>query len=84
IKVSLVNAHPITGRTHQLRVHFKAIGHPIIGDKLYGEKQTDQVAKLIDLNRQFLHASEITVDNQTFTSKLSPDLEKALTSLTCV
>ncbi len=33
---SLVNMHPHTGRTHQLRIHFAAIGHPILGDKLYG------------------------------------------------
>ena len=46
---SLVELRPITGRTHQLRVHLAAVGHPIIGDDLYGEK-----SPLID--RQCLHA----------------------------
>lgn len=58
-KVSLVEAHPITGRTHQIRVHFKAIGHPLVGDKLYGEKSTIDIAKTLKLNRHFLHASKI-------------------------
>lgn len=35
--MSLVRLHPITGRTHQLRIHLEAIGHPIVGDTLYGE-----------------------------------------------
>ncbi|MFA6651008.1 MAG: RNA pseudouridine synthase [Candidatus Paceibacterota bacterium] len=51
---TLVEAHPRTGRTHQIRVHLAAIGHPIVGDNLYGgkkEKKSDIVA-----GRQFLHA----------------------------
>ncbi|MDR3646207.1 MAG: RluA family pseudouridine synthase [Candidatus Babeliales bacterium] len=47
--MSLVEVNLITGRTHQIRVHFAAIGHPVIGDELYGK-----VSKLI--NRQALHA----------------------------
>ena len=46
---SLVELRPATGRTHQLRVHLAAVGHPILGDDLYGEK-----SPLID--RQALHA----------------------------
>lgn len=49
-KFALLEVSPLTGRTHQIRVHFSAIGHPIIGDKLYGPK----TASLLD--RQFLHA----------------------------
>ncbi len=44
-----------TGRTHQIRVHFSHIGHPIIGDKLYGNKE-----KEIELSRHFLHSYEIS------------------------
>lgn len=51
---SLVAAHPITGRTHQLRVHFAAVGHPIAGDTLYGAPTPPA-----GLTRQFLHASRL-------------------------
>lgn len=81
-KVSLVECHPVTGRTHQLRVHLKAIGHPIIGDGLYGEKKTDQIAKAIGLTRQFLHASRLclptAVEQQCYASPLAGDLLQAL------
>ncbi|MBQ1632146.1 MAG: RluA family pseudouridine synthase [Clostridia bacterium] len=50
---SLVRLTPFTGRTHQLRVHMAHIGHPLVGDWLYGERST-----LID--RPALHASELT------------------------
>lgn len=39
--ISLLEIHPQTGRTHQIRVHLKSIGHPICGDKLYGKKNDD-------------------------------------------
>ncbi len=53
---TLLNVFPKTGRTHQIRVHFSTIGHPIIGDKIYGNKLSDQIAQSIELKRQFLHA----------------------------
>ena len=37
VEASLVELQPVTGRTHQLRVHLAAVGHPILGDDLYGE-----------------------------------------------
>ena len=46
---ALVEIHPVTGRTHQIRVHFAAIGHPLIGDQLYGTLSKH-------LKRQALHA----------------------------
>ncbi len=48
---TLVEAFPQTGRTHQIRVHFKAVGHSVAGDKLYGSKG--------ELSRQFLHANSL-------------------------
>jgi len=57
--VSLIEAHPITGRTHQIRVHLKYLSHPIIGDKLYGDKRGDSIAKKLGLNRHFLHAQQL-------------------------
>lgn len=77
-KVSLVEAHPITGRTHQIRVHFKAIGHPLVGDKLYGEKKTDEIAKAVGLSRQFLHSSKIIIENKEYQSIMPEDLKQVL------
>ncbi len=47
---SLLEVFPRTGRTHQIRVHLASLGHPIVGDKLYGG------GKVKDLDRLFLHA----------------------------
>ncbi len=49
---SLVELKPVTGRTHQLRVHMKYIGHPILGDPLYGEEKAD---------RLYLHAGKLEI-----------------------
>ena len=77
--VSFVEATPITGRTHQIRVHFKAIGHPLVGDKLYGERASDEVAKLLELNRQFLHAYQLSLPSgETYQAELPSDLLTAL------
>jgi len=48
---TLVRVEPETGRTHQIRVHFASIGHPVTGDKVYGRRRTP-----LPLGRQFLHA----------------------------
>jgi 23S rRNA pseudouridine1911/1915/1917 synthase len=76
---TLLELKPLTGRTHQLRVHLSSIGHPIVGDKLYGGRML--------LNRQFLHASFLSFSHPTtnvkleFESKLPLDLESLLTKL---
>jgi 23S rRNA pseudouridine1911/1915/1917 synthase len=67
-----------TGRTHQIRAHLRAIGHPVAGDPEYGH------AGLLGLRRQFLHATRlafrhpITGAAVDVTSPLPPDLEAAL------
>lgn len=76
----LVKLH--TGRTHQIRVHMKAIGHPLMGDSLYGGKSQ----KLLGLNRQFLHAKKIEVRLPDATwieaeSELPNDLREVLKKL---
>ena len=53
-KVSLVEAIPETGRTHQLRVHFSHLSHPIIGDDIYG-RQSEHIS------RHALHAYSLTI-----------------------
>jgi len=52
---TLVEAEPETGRTHQVRVHFASIGHPLAGDPVYGYRKQ----RLILLRRQFLHAQAL-------------------------
>ena len=44
---ALLQVQPITGRTHQIRVHMAAIGHPIVGDSTYGQKSTDDIRTLL-------------------------------------
>ncbi|HXR61450.1 MAG TPA: RluA family pseudouridine synthase, partial [Solirubrobacterales bacterium] len=67
-----------TGRTHQIRAHFAAIGHPLTGDVTYGG------AERYGLSRQFLHAHRLafrhprTEEGLSFTSPLPPDLGAAL------
>ncbi|HEX7042452.1 MAG TPA: RluA family pseudouridine synthase [Patescibacteria group bacterium] len=57
--LSLVELYPKTGRTHQIRVHLKHIGHPIFSDELYAGRKTARDDRKV-LQRVFLHASEIT------------------------
>lgn len=56
---TLLEVFPKTGRTHQIRAHLKAIGHPIVCDKLYGTKKT---ICPFGLDRQFLHASSLELN----------------------
>jgi len=53
---TLLEVHPLTGRTHQIRVHLKFIGCPVAGDTVYGHKHAT-----IELNRHFLHAARLTI-----------------------
>ena len=61
-KCTLVETKIHTGRTHQIRVHFKYIGFPLIGDIVYGPKSTSQLANDIGIKpkRQMLHAKHLT------------------------
>ena len=70
-KYSLVELKPTTGRTHQLRVHMKYLGHPILGDPVYGEEKAD---------RLYLHAGslEITLpggERKTFEAPLPKEFK---------
>ena len=74
-----------TGRTHQIRVHLAAIGHPLVGDTTYGDRRPT-----LGLVRPFLHAAELSFDHPTtgerqrFESPLPDDLASFLATLTYV
>ena len=66
---TLVELTPITGRSHQLRVHMLALGHPILGDRLYAEGQALSISKRLLLHAQYLSlAHPVTKEKITFTS----------------
>lgn len=57
---TLAEVNLLTGRTHQIRVHFASIGHPLVGDEKYGDyEDCRKVKKLIGLESQFLHAHKL-------------------------
>lgn len=82
---SLVEVELETGRTHQIRVHMSALGHPCLGDRLYGA-DANQAGEL-GLERQWLHALQLEIDHpitgklMTFDSPYSQDLENSLEQL---
>lgn len=59
---SLVEARPITGRTHQIRVHCQYAGYPILGDDKYGDDQQNLLFRERGLRRLFLHAHALSFD----------------------
>lgn len=82
--VSLLHVTIATGRTHQIRVHLSAIGHPVVGDRTYGgvhRRVADDVRAVQRLERPFLHAARLAFTHPTegrrmeFTSPLPPDLQ---------
>jgi 23S rRNA pseudouridine1911/1915/1917 synthase len=80
----------LTGRTHQIRVHLSAIGHPIVGDALYGgvhRRVPGDIRAVQRLDRPFLHAARLTFTHPregrrlTFTAPLPDDLLAVLEAL---
>jgi len=76
---TLFEVHPLTGRTHQIRLHLALIGCPIVADTVYGRRHPS-----LPLERHFLHAARITIllpgekTPRTFESPLPPDLQSML------
>ncbi len=79
---TLLEAHPYTGRTHQIRLHLAFLGTPIVGDTVYGRKKPT-----LTITRHFLHAARLTVqlpgesELRTFSAPLPDDLAEVLTEL---
>jgi len=71
---SLVEVKPVTGRTHQIRVHFSAVGNPIIGDVLYGKQ-----SKII--NRQALHAYKLEFEYENKQYSFQRDMPEDMLNL---
>ncbi len=84
---TLVEAFPVTGRTHQIRVHTACKGHPIACDDKYGDNQFSQQMQQIGLNRLFLHAFSlsfihpISETTMRFEAPLDPKLSQTLERL---
>jgi 23S rRNA pseudouridine1911/1915/1917 synthase len=85
---SLLEVKIKTGRTHQIRVHLSAIGHPVVGDDVYGERSYKEfVKKFGNFDRYFLHAASlrfdhpVTGESMEFHSPLPGELQKLLDGL---
>jgi 23S rRNA pseudouridine1911/1915/1917 synthase len=81
-KHSLLEVHPITGRTHQIRLHLAFLGCPVAGDVVYGRREPT-----LGLARQFLHAARLRLHlpgedaERSFAAPLPPDLAEVLNLL---
>ena len=79
---ALVEVNPLTGRTHQIRVHLAFLGCPIVGDRVYGKRRPS-----LTLERHFLHAARLSLrlpgqsETRTFEAPLPEDLQLVLDSL---
>jgi 23S rRNA pseudouridine955/2504/2580 synthase len=80
---SLVRAHPITGRTHQIRVHALSAGHAIAGDPKYGDEKFNAFMSKRGLRRLFLHAERLRIDalELDVQAPLEPSLAEVIVGL---
>ncbi len=77
--VTLLQASPRTGRTHQIRVHCAALGHPVAGDPKYGDRALNLRLRGEGLRRLFLHAASVRIEGEglpgvTVRAPLAPEL----------
>jgi len=78
---SLVRAYPLTGRQHQIRVHFYSLGHPIVGDRLYGERTIQSKYPRLMLHAERLSFNLPTDKRMTLESPLPELFRKTLEGL---
>ncbi len=87
VTLARVTFMPQTGRMHQLRVHAKYLGTPILGDTIYASKLSFAVSKVLGITRQMLHAQTISFTHPTlntpltFTAPLPEDMQQVLKDL---
>ena len=87
--LSLLEVRIETGRTHQIRVHCRHIGHPVAGDRVYGSRKSDTLLPLVPA-RQMLHAATLTFPHPVtsapliFDAPLPADFEAALNALRAI
>lgn len=73
-----------TGRTHQIRVHFEAIGHPVVGDAVYMARSLKKQEEGLEIHRQFLHAKSLEFTSPTtnkevkYSTEMPAKLEKTM------
>ena len=85
---SLVEARPITGRTHQIRVHAQHMGHSLVGDEKYGDDEFNKKMRPFGVKRLFLHAVELgfylpdTKEKTVVRAPLAADLQHVINQLT--
>lgn len=86
-RYALLKVHPVTGRTHQIRVHLAHIGHPIVGDPVYGGRRGRTAAGVADISGQALHAASVsfnhprTGERMRFSAPLPEDMQRLLARL---
>lgn len=86
-QATLIQASPITGRTHQIRVHTQYTGHPIAWDDRYGDRRFDAYTAKVGLDRLFLHAANIIFthpgkeEKMEIHADMEPKLQRALDKL---
>ena len=82
VKHTLLDVHPITGRTHQIRLHLAFIDCPVVGDRVYGHRNAT-----LEIERQFLHASKLQIrlpgeeSHTEFKAPLPQELSEILKTL---
>ena len=67
-----------TGRTHQIRVHLAYLGHPLVGDFLYGTEEPDRIPRPALHSHRLTFRHPITGQEMTFTAPVPPDMERLL------
>ena len=78
--VTLLDVHILTGRTHQIRVHMKHIGHPVCGDPIYGAPKGAKVPRLMLHAYSLAFTHPATGERMEFTAELPPEFLTGLKS----